>query len=43
MKILYNGIGSNPTGEHTEDEFLKIMSMEFTHKSWSFILHIWTF
>jgi hypothetical protein len=38
MKILYDGIGSNTTGEHTEDEFLKIMSKEFTHKNWSFIL-----
>jgi hypothetical protein len=38
MKILYNGIGSNLSGEHTEEEFLKIMSKEFTHKNWSFIL-----
>ena len=38
MKILYDGIGSNPSGEHTEEEFLKIMSSEFTHKNWSFIL-----
>jgi hypothetical protein len=35
MKILYDGIGSNPSGEHTEEEFLKIMSKEFTHKNWS--------
>ena len=38
MKILYTGIGSNPSGQHTEEEFLKIMSREFTHKNWSFIL-----
>jgi hypothetical protein len=38
MKILYNGIGCNPSGQHTEDEFLKIMGKEFTHKNWSFIL-----
>jgi len=38
MKILYDGIGSNPTGEHTEEEFLKIMNNEFTHKSWKSIL-----
>ena len=40
MKILYDGIGSNPTGIHTEEEFLKIMSKEFTHKNWSYILKI---
>ena len=38
MKILYDGIGCNSRGEHTEEEFLKIMSREFTHKNWSFIL-----
>ena len=38
MKILYDGIGANPTGEHTEEEFLKIMSREFTHKDWRAIL-----
>jgi len=38
MKILYDGIGSNPSGEHTEEDFLKIMSKEFTHKNWSPIL-----
>jgi len=38
MKILYDGIGCSPTGEHTPEEFLKIMSKEFTHKNWSFIL-----
>lgn len=32
MKIFYTGIGSNKTGEHTEKEFLDIMS-EFTHKN----------
>jgi hypothetical protein len=34
MKILYDGIGANKTGEHTETEFLHIMNREFTHKSW---------
>jgi hypothetical protein len=34
MKILYDGIGCNKIGEHTEDEFLNIMNREFTHKSW---------
>ena len=38
MKILYDGIGSNSTGEHSEEEFLKIMSKEFTHKDWRHIL-----
>ena len=38
MKILYDGIGSNPNGEHTEIEFLNIMNREFTHKSWKPIL-----
>jgi len=38
MKILYDGIGSNPKGEHTEEEFLNIMRKEFTHKNWCFIL-----
>ncbi len=38
MKILYDGIGSNPKGEHSEEEFLKIMSKQFTHKNWSHIL-----
>jgi len=38
MKILYTGIGCNPTGEHTEEEFLTIMSREFTHKDWRAIL-----
>ena len=38
MKILYDGIGSKASGEHTEEEFLKIMSKEFTHKSWKSIL-----
>jgi hypothetical protein len=34
MKILYDGIGSNKSGEHTVIEFLNIMKREFTHKSW---------
>ena len=34
MKIYYTGIGSNKTGEHTENEFLNIMNKEFTHKTW---------
>ena len=34
MKIFYTGIGSNKTGQHTEDEFLNIMSREFSHKNW---------
>ena len=38
MKILYDGIGSNTIGIHTEEEFLKIMSIEFTHKNWSSIV-----
>jgi len=38
MKILYSGIGSNPSYIHTEEEFLKIMSKEFTHKNWTPIL-----
>ena len=37
MKILYDGISSNPTEEHTEEDFLKIMSKQFIHKSWNFI------
>jgi hypothetical protein len=34
MKILYDGIGANKSGEHTEAEFLTIMNREFTHKIW---------
>ena len=40
MKILYTGIGSNETGEHTEKEFLNIMRKEFTHKTWKLELNI---
>jgi hypothetical protein len=40
MKILYDGIGCNPSGVHTEEEFLKIMRKEFTHKDWSPILRL---
>ena len=32
MTILYDGIGSNPTCEHTEEEFLEIMAKLFTNK-----------
>ena len=38
MKILYDGIGSNQTGEHIEEEFLNIMKKEFVHKEWRHIL-----
>ena len=38
MKILYDGIGANETGEHSEIEFLNIMKREFTHKRWKSIL-----
>ena len=38
MKILYSGIGSNESGEHTEKEFLNIMRKEFTQKTWRFEL-----
>lgn len=40
MKILYDGIGCNKIGEHTETEFLNIMSREFTHKIWKYELEI---
>ena len=40
MKIVYDGIGCNKTGEHTETEFLNIMSREFTHKIWKYELEI---
>jgi len=38
MTIFYTGIGSNESGKHTEEEFLNIMSKEFTHKIWRFEL-----
>jgi hypothetical protein len=38
MKIFYTGIGSNSTGEHTENEFLNIMYREFVHKTWRYEL-----
>jgi len=38
MKIYYTGIGCNENGIHTEQEFLNIMSKEFTHKTWRFEL-----
>jgi hypothetical protein len=38
MKILYDGIGCNKSGEHTEVEFLNIMNRKFTHKSWRYDL-----
>lgn len=34
MKIFYTGIGSNKSGEHSEQEFLHIMNQEFTNKMW---------
>jgi hypothetical protein len=34
MKVLYSGIGCKESGEHTIEEFLNIMSKEFTHKEW---------
>ena len=34
MKILYTGIGATK-GEHTEEEFLRIMKREFIDKDWS--------
>jgi hypothetical protein len=34
MNIYYTGIGSNPTGEHSETDFLNRMKKEFTHKNW---------
>jgi len=40
MKIFYDGIGANKTGEHTEDEFLNIMKIEFTNKNWTYELSI---
>jgi hypothetical protein len=40
MIIYYTGIGCNKTGQHTETEFLNIMSKEFTHKSWKYELAI---
>jgi len=36
MYIYYTGIGSNKTGQHTENEFLNIMKKEFTHKNWKY-------
>ena len=38
MKIFYNGIGANKSGEHTEEEFLAIMNRELTHKDWDPVL-----
>ena len=35
MIIFYTGIGSNKTKQHTENEFLNIMNIEFTRKNWS--------
>ena len=34
IKILYTGIGANPSEIHTESEFLSIMNREFTYKNW---------
>ena len=38
MKVYYTGIGCNKTGVHTENDFLDIMSREFTHKTWRYEL-----
>lgn len=40
MIIYYTGIGCNKTEQHTETEFLNIMSKEFAHKSWKYELAI---
>ena len=34
-QILYTGIGSKENGIHTEQEFLKIMSENYSHIQWS--------
>lgn len=34
MVILYDGIGADPTGLHTEERFLEIMSKEIERKKW---------
>jgi hypothetical protein len=33
MEIFYTGIGSNKSGIHTETDFLKIMTKEFTYNT----------
>ena len=33
MEIFYTGIGSNKAGIHTETDFLKIMTNEFTYNT----------
>ena len=38
MIIYYDGIGANITGRHSENEFLNIMNIEFTHKTWRYEL-----
>lgn len=36
MNIFYTGIGSTPDKNiFTEDEFLRIMNENFTHKNWN--------
>ena len=35
MKVLYTGIGSNESGEHTIQEFLNIMYCEYTNRYWT--------
>ena len=34
-QIQYTGIGANPSGIHTTEQFLAIMHQEFTFKDWS--------
>jgi hypothetical protein len=37
MNIFYTGIGSNKTGQHTENEFLNIMNSLFIiFKTWRY-------
>ena len=35
MKVLYTGIGSNESGEHSLQEFLNIMYSQFTNRYWT--------
>ena len=34
MKILYDGIGADPSGVHTPERFLEIMDATVTRKKW---------
>jgi hypothetical protein len=38
MKVYYDGIGSNGKNEHTIEEFLDIMRVNFTEKVWDDVL-----